>query len=419
MRICQKIGCALFAAWEKRNSRRSRGEILSGIEIKPGVFWVGGIDWDIRNFHGYLTQRGTTYNAYLILDEKVVLVDTVKHYLFDEMLARVKEIIDPSKIDYIVSNHVEMDHSGSLPMILKYATNAKIITSTQGEKGLHRHYKKDWDFHVVKSGDTLNIGKRTLHFVHTPMVHWPDSMVTYIPEDKLLLPNDAFGQHIATSERFDDEIGWDILKEEASKYYANIVMPYGDQVNKALEALSGLEIDMIAPSHGIIWRSLIPKILEEYTKWANHETENKALIVYDSMWGSTEKMAYKLREGLEEKGVVVTMRNLKTNHISDVMTDLHDSKMILVGSPTLNNGMLPSMGAFLTYIKGLKPRNRIGFAFGSFGWGGQAVGEIEEVMKDLGWEIPVECVKIKYIPDGDELEAVKETGKLLGEKLSD
>jgi flavorubredoxin len=387
-------------------------------EIKPGVFWVGGIDWDIRNFHGYLTQRGTTYNAYLIVDEKVVLVDTVKHYLFDEMLARIKEIIEPSKIDYIVSNHVEMDHSGSLPKILKYATNAKVITSIQGEKGLSRHYKKEWDFQVAKSGDTLNIGKRTLHFVHTPMVHWPDSMVTYIPEDKLLLPNDAFGQHIASSERFDDEIGWDILKEEASKYYANIVMPYGDQVNKALEALSGLEIEMIGPSHGIIWRSLIPKILGEYTKWANHETENKALIVYDTMWDSTEMMANKLREGLEEKGVIVTVRSLKTNHISDVMTDLHDSKMVLIGSPTLNNGMLPSMGAFLTYIKGLRPRSRIGFAFGSFGWGGQAVGEIEKVMKDLGWEIPIECTKIKYIPDDDELEAVKETGKQLGEKLS-
>ena len=249
-------------------------------EIKPGIYWVGGIDWDIRNFHGYLTQRGTTYNAYLIVDEKIVLVDTVKHYLFDEMLSRIREIIDPTKIDIILSNHVEMDHSGSIGKMLDIVPHAKIITSVQGEKGLKRHYKEDWDFHVVKSGDTLNIGARTLHFVHTPMVHWPDSMVTYIPSDKLLLPNDAFGQHIASSERYDDEIDWGILKEEAAKYYANIVLPYGKQVQNALAALGGLYIDMIAPSHGIIWRSFIPKILGEYVKWAGNTTEKKALIVF-------------------------------------------------------------------------------------------------------------------------------------------
>jgi flavorubredoxin len=414
------IGYALYVGQERKILRRlSRSDTLDKREMKEGIFWVGGVDWDIRNFHGYLTQRGTTYNSYLIIDEKVVLVDTVKHYLFDEMLARIKEIIDPSKIDYIVSNHVEMDHSGSITKILEYATNAKVITSNQGEKGLLRHFKKDLNFHVVKSGDTLNIGKRTLHFVHTPMVHWPDNMVTYIPEDKLLLSNDAFGQHIASSERFDDEVGWEILKEEAAKYYANIVLPYGDQVKKALKALSGLEIDMICPSHGVIWRSLIPNILEEYTKWANHETENKALIVYDSMWGSTEKMAFKLKEGLEDAGIYVTIRNLKTNHISDVMTDVISTKMILIGSPTLNNGMLPSMGAFLTYMKGLRPRNRIGLSFGSYGWGGQAVGEIEAILKQLKWELPLQCTKIKFIPDGDELENMKKMGYELGKLMKE
>jgi flavorubredoxin len=392
---------------------------LNKIEIKPNIFWVGGIDWDLRNFHGYLTQRGTTYNAYLIMDEKVVLVDTVKHYLFNEMLTRIKEIVDPAKIDYIVSNHVEMDHSGSLPKILELAPNAKVITSPKGEKGLRKHYKKEWDFHVVNSGDTLNIGKRNLTFVHTPMVHWPDNMVTYIPEDKLLLPNDAFGQHIACSGRFDDEVGWEILKEEAGKYYANIVLPFGDQVKKALDALSGLDIDMIGPSHGIIWRSFIPKILEEYQKWATHQTESKALIVYDTMWGSTEKIAYMLREGLSDKGVHVTIKNLKASHISDIMTDLLTSKLVLIGSPTLNNGMLPSMGAFLTYIKGLKPKNRLGFAFGSYGWSGQAASQIEEVMKELRWELPKEIMKINYIPEPEDLENIKNIGKELGDILKE
>ncbi|MEA3559783.1 MAG: FprA family A-type flavoprotein, partial [Candidatus Thermoplasmatota archaeon] len=325
---------------------------MDRIEIKPGIFWVGGIDWDLRDFHGYKTQRGSTYNAYLIIDEKITLVDTVKHYLFDEMLARIKTIIDPSKIDYIVSNHVEMDHTGGLPKLLEIAKKAKIITSQNGEKGLRRHYKKDWDFQVVKTGDTLDIGRRTLHFVNIPMVHWPDSMVTYVAEDKLLLPNDAFGQHIATSERFDDELGLDIIWEEAAKYYANIVLPYGSQVVKALDIVETLDVDMIGPSHGIIWRSHIPKLLREYRKWATHETENKALIIYDTMWDSTRKMAHKLKEGLLESGFQVSMRCLKTNDISDIMTDVLTTKLILIGSPTLNNNMLPTMGAFLTYLKG-------------------------------------------------------------------
>ena len=390
---------------------------MNKVEIKPDIYWVGGIDWNIRNFHGYSTNRGTTYNAYLIIDKKITLVDTVKHYLFDEMISRIKEIIDPAKIDYIISNHVEMDHSGSISKLLEICPKAKVFTSPRGIKGLKRHYKKDWNFEVVKSGDTLNIGKRTLHFVEIPMVHWPDSMVTYIPSDKLLLPNDAFGQHIASTERFDDELDWGILKEEAAKYYSNIVMPYGSQVQKAFEAISGLDIDMIAPSHGIIWRSKIPKILAEYKKWAAYETENRALIVYDSMWGSTEKIAYALLEGIQESGIPVTIRNLQNTHISDVVTDLNSSKLVLLGSPTLNNTMLPTMGGFLTYLKGLRPKNRIGFVFGSYGWGGQAVGEIEKIIKDLAWDIPEKSINLNYVPDEKELEEVKKIGKKLGKYL--
>ena len=386
---------------------------LKKVEIKPNIYWVGGIDWNIRNFHGYSTRRGTTYNSYLIMDKKITLIDTVKHYLFNEMIARIREIVDPSKIDYIISNHVEMDHSGSIPKLLEICPNTTVVTSTRGEKGLRLHFKKDLDFKVVNSGDTLNIGKRTLHFVHIPMVHWPDSMVTYSPVDKLLLPNDAFGQHIASEERFDDEIEWGILKEEAKKYYANIVMPYGDQVKKALETLSGLNIDMIAPSHGIIWRSLIPNIVKEYTKWANYETENKALIVYDSMWGSTEKIAFALAEGIEETGMPVIIRNLKNTDVSDIITDVISSKFILLGSPTMNNTMLPSMGGFLTYLKGLRPRNRIGLVFGSYGWGGQAVGEIEKILKALQWNLPMNPINLNYIPDQNDLKNAKNVGKKL------
>jgi flavorubredoxin len=387
------------------------------VEIKPGVYWVGGIDWDLREFHGYLTQRGSTYNAYLIVDEKVVLVDTVKHYMFDEMLARIREVVDPAKIDYIVSNHVEMDHSGSLPRMLEAAPRAKVITSVKGEKGLNRHFKRDLRLQVVKSGDSLKIGKRTLVFVHVPMVHWPDSMVTYVPEERLLLPNDAFGQHIASHERFVDEVGWDIVREEASKYYANIVMPYGEQVKKALAALAGLDIDTIGPSHGLVWRSHIPDIVAEYTKWADNQTEPRAMVVYDTMWHSTERMAYKLLEGLAESGVAASIWNLRTNHISDVMTELIRSRAVLIGSPTLNGEVLPSMAAFLTYIKGLRPRKRIGMAFGSYGWSPRSREDIESVMRGLGWDMPEPGISINYVPDPEELEAVREAGRRLGRAI--
>ncbi|ATW28157.1 FprA family A-type flavoprotein [Candidatus Formimonas warabiya] len=379
---------------------------MKPVQVKENIYWVGGIDWDIRNFHGYLTQRGTTYNAYLIIDERITLVDTVKHYLFDEMLARISAIVDPGKIDYVVSNHVEMDHSGGLPRLMAVTPQAKIFTSPNGEKGLKAHYQGNWDFHVMKSGETLSLGKRTLTFVHTPMVHWPDNMTSYLAEEKILFSNDAFGQHIASSERFDDQLPLDIILEEAAKYYANIVLPYGSQVQKALEAVGGLEIDVIAPSHGLIWRSHIPAVLREYRNWSANETEDKAVIVYDSMWDSTEKIAYAVQAAFENKGINTRMMNLKTNHISDIMTQVLTAKYICVGSPTLNNNMMPTVAAFLAYLKGLAPKKRVGLAFGSYGWGGQSVGLVEEVLKSLGFDL-MEQVRIQYIPDREQLEEVR------------
>lgn len=380
------------------------------VELKPGLYWVGGIDWDLRSFHGYLTPRGTTYNAYLIKDEKIVLVDTVKHYLFDEMLSRIKEVVDPAKIDYLVVNHVEMDHSGNVPKVMEVAPGAKVVTSPNGRKGLLRHYRKEWNFMVVGSGEELTIGRRTLKFVHTPMVHWPDSMVTYLPEEKVLLPNDAFGQHIASAERFDDELGWDVVHEEAAKYYANIVLPYGEQVNKALDVVAQLPLEMIAPSHGLIWRTYLPDLLKVYRQWANHETKRKALVVYDTMWGATRRIALALRDGLEDAGVPVTVRCLQTSHISEIMPDVLVSKAILVGTPTLNNGMLPTVSAFLTYLKGLRPKKRVGFAFGSYGWGGQGAKEVRAAMEAMGWEVPLDVLNIQYTPDDAELASARAAG---------
>lgn len=389
---------------------------MEPMEIKKGIYWVGAIDWDLRNFHGYLTQRGSTYNAYLIIDDKIVLVDTVKQYLYEEMLERIKKVIDPSKIDYIISNHSEMDHSGSIPKILEVAKEAAIVVSPNGEKGLRNQFKKDWNFKVVNTGDSINTGKRNLNFVLTPMVHWPDSMVTYVPEEKLLLPNDAFGQHIATSERYTDQIDWGIVKEEAQKYYANIVLPYGMQVNKALEAVAGLDIDMIAPSHGLIWKKDLDRIIELYKKWANNVCDNKAVIIYDTMWHSTEKMAYAIKDVFENKKIPCQMRSLVTNHISDIMTTLIDSKYICVGSPTLNNGILPTVASFLTLMKGLAPKNRIGIAFGSYGWGGNVVKELENILISCKFEVSVKDLKIQYVPGEDELEELKNKVKAVIKK---
>ncbi len=384
---------------------------MQPVQISGNIYWVGGIDWDLRDFHGYVTRRGSSYNAYLIIDDKITLVDTVKHYLFDEMMARISRIVDPSKIDYVISNHVEMDHSGGLPELMKAAPNAVVVTSPNGEKGLRAHYKKDWNFRIVKSGDVLNIGRRNISFVLTPMIHWPDNMVSYVPEDRLLFSNDAFGQHIASSERLDHELPYDMVKEEAARYYANIVLPYSSQVQTALEAVGGLDIGIIAPSHGVVWKSHIKDILEEYGKWSANQTENKAVIVYDSMWESTRKIAYAVQSAFEDKGVTTRMFNLKSNHNSDILTEVLNARYISIGSSTLNNNMLPTVASFLTYMKGLAPKNRVGLAFGSYGWGGQSIAQVEEVLKDCGFEM-LESIKYQYIPEegwlGETAEKLKE-----------
>lgn len=379
---------------------------MKAVEVKEGVYWVGGIDWNLRNFHGYLTQRGSTYNAYLIIDEKITLVDTVKSYLTGEMLERIRSIVDPSKIDYIVCNHVEMDHSGALPEIMKIAPNAAIFCSPKGETGLREHYKENWNFKPMESGTVLNLGRRNLHFILTPMVHWPDNMVVYMPEGKILFSNDAFGQHLASSERFDDEYPLDITMLEARKYYANIVLPYSKQVQKVLVGLKNIDVEIIANSHGIIWRNHVQDIISGYTSWASNETRKKALIIYDTMWHSTESMALAIQDGFEQKGYVTSLLSLQCHHISDIMTEVIDAEYICVGSPTLNGRMLPTMAAFLTYLSGLAPKNRKSIVFGSYGWGPKQIEDISTIMKESGFEV-VATEKIKYVPSAKDLEGLR------------
>ena len=386
---------------------------MNAIQIKDGIYWVGALDCHLRNFHGYTTNRGATYNAYLIIDEKVALIDTVKAPFSRELLERISSIIDPSRIDYIISNHVEMDHSGALPALMEACPNATVVTSApSGVKGLTAHYGPH-NYMAVKNNDTLSLGKRSLSFVTTPMLHWPDNMVTWCPEEKILFSNDAFGQHYCTNTRFDDDSDFCETMQEAKKYYANIIMCYGKQAAGAWKIVKEMEPEMIAPSHGVIWRSHVADILNAYEHWRSSVPEAGALIVFDSMWHSTETMAQTIAEAFTEKGEPVKLFDLKQTHISDIVVSLLDCKYVAVGSPTLNNNMLPTVAAFLCYMKGLSPKNRQAFSFGSYGWGGQANGQIEEELKKCGFDICLETLKIQYIPSEEQLKELSEKIKSL------
>ncbi len=375
---------------------------MKAVKIKENIYWVGAIDWDLRSFHGYLTQRGSSYNAYLVLDEKITLIDTVKYRLFDEMLERIASIIDPSKINYIISNHVEMDHSGGIPALAQLVPDATILTSPNGQKGLVDHFGQGLNLKAVGAGEMLETGKYHFSFLPTPMVHWPDNMITYLSDERILFSNDAFGQHLASPERFDDEYPLDVTMHEARKYYANIVLPYSGQVKKALAAASGLAIDIICPSHGLIWRKNIAGITAAYADWSANKTVEKAVVIYDTMWDSTKKIAYAAAKAFENRGYRTRLLSLQTNHISDIMTEVIDAKYICVGSPTLNNNMLPTVAAFMVYLKGLAPANRTALAFGSFGWGGQSIDQLEEMLKSCKFDL-LESIKVKYIPTEDLL----------------
>ena len=373
---------------------------MKPLEIAKDIYSVGVKDWNVRNFHGYLTQKGSTYNAYLIIDEKITLIDTVKAPFCEEFLERISQVVDLSKIEYVVSNHVEMDHSGSMPEVMKRLPNATVLTNAAAEKEHKLHYDTtNWKIQTVKTGDSVSIGKRTLTFLTTPMVHWPDNMLTYCPEDKILFSNDGFGQHLATTERFADERNLDEVMHQAKKYYANILMPYGMQAQKAISALAGLKISMIATGHGVSWRTNIEDIIKAYQDWSSFQKTDKAVVVFDTMWHTTEIMAKNVADAFYHIGIKPVLFDLRCDHISDVMTELLDAKYIAVGSPTLNNNMMPSIAGFLCYMKGLAPKGLKGFAFGSYGWGGQSIGQVENALKDCKVEICLDMQKILNTPN--------------------
>ena len=394
----------------------TEGETGGAVELTNGVYWVGAIDWNGRDFHGFTTPGGTTYNSYLVVGEKTALIDTVKAPFAGEMLRRISQIIDPSKLDYIVVNHMELDHSGSLAE-LKKQTNAKILITKRGVDILNGYFRdagsEKWDFETVQTGDQLDLGSKTLIFLEAPMLHWPDSMETFLKEDRILFSNDGFGQHIATSKRYDFEVG-DVIPE-AAEYYANILMPFHMPLLRYFRVLEELEIEplQIAPSHGIIWKQDLKKILEAYRAWANGEVKEKVLVIYDTMWGSTEIMAKEIAETVLAEGVEVKLLNLRKNTRSHIMKEMLDAAVFAVGSPTLNNGLFPTVGDFLVYLKGLRPQKKKALAFGSYGWGGGAVKIVEQELKNAGIEVLEPGLQVKYRPYEKELERCRKLGEQL------
>jgi flavorubredoxin len=394
---------------------------MEPVQIAEGVYDVGVTDWNIRDFHGYSTDLGTTYNAYLIVDEKIALLDTAREEFSGQLIENIGRIIDPKSIDYVISNHTEMDHSGGLARVMhRIGEDKPIYCSKMGHKNLPKHFSPTWEYRPVATGEELSLGGRKLTFLETRMIHWPDSMFTYLNENRILFSSDGFGQHYAGPEKFDDQIDDATVLYHAKKYFANILLLYSAHIQKLLDKVLGLELEfkMICPDHGIIWRKDPQKIINAYVQWCRQEPQKKAVVVYDTMWHSTEKMANAIVAGINKEGVSAKPLHLRKWHRSEVMTEVFDAGAVVVGSPTLNNQLYPSLADFLVYMKGLKPLNKIGAAFGSFGWSGEAVKMINKELEAMKFEVIDPGLRIQYVPDKDALQACYDLGRKVGQAVN-
>jgi len=385
--------------------------------LAENIAWVGFVDWNVRDFHGYATMRGSTYNAYLITDEKTALIDSVKAPFSDYLLENIRSQTPLDKLDYVICNHAEPDHSGALPRVMAVCQNAKLVCNAKCKMILEKHYDtSDWTFHVVKTGDEIRLGDYSLQFVDTPMAHWPESMVTYVPQKGILFSMDVFGQHYATSLRFDDEVAYDEVVQEAKTYYANILMCYERSVTKALDALDGLDLKMIAPSHGVIWRKHVQVIRDYYREWCVCTPKPKVLVMYDSMWHSTDLMARAIYDGVQSLGVQCVLRSIRATNITILATDVLDSAAVAVGSPTLNQTLMPQAAAALTYLTGLRPSNLCGFAFGSYGWGKGGAEAVEEYLEKMKIKLLRPPLKCQFVPTSEMIKECFEGGVMLAKQ---
>ncbi|MDR2368286.1 MAG: FprA family A-type flavoprotein [Deltaproteobacteria bacterium] len=395
---------------------------MEPIKITDTVYWVGAIDYDIRDFHGYLTPRGSTYNAYLIVnDKKITLIDTVKHGFEEELLSRVSKIVDPKKIDQVVSNHAEMDHSGGLPEIMRHIGIDKTVhASAMGVKNLGGQFKNA-GLNLKAAGASLDVGGEELAFIETRMIHWPDSMFSFLPSQGLLFSQDGFGMHLACPERFDDQIGENTWGPLAMNYFANILTPYTAQIAKVLEkvAADGIlpQIKIICPDHGFVWRQNPGRIVELYSRWVQQKPRRKAVVAFDTMWHSTEFMARVLTDYLAGQGIETMYHSLKNKHRSEVATECYEAAAIIIGSPTINNQLFPSVSDLITYIKSLKFKNKIGAAFGSHGWSGEGAKLVQAELKALGYNVPADEVRFQWVPEEKDLEPLKALGKLIADEI--
>ena len=386
--------------------------------LAPNVNWVGYVDWPVRDFHGYQTKRGSSYNAYLVQgSEKTALIDTVKAPYADYLLRNVAALCPPEKVDYLVCNHAEPDHSGSFPAMVKACPNAQVVCNAKCKDALSRHYDTaGWNFLIVKEGDTLSLGDKTLQFFDTVMVHWPESMVTYLVEEEILFSMDAFGQHYATYCRFDDEADLNEVMQEAKTYYANIVLPYARPVETAVKKLGTLKLRIVAPSHGVIWRSHFDRILTAYGDWRVSKPSRKVIVLYSTMWQSTRHMAEAIVAGANSvPGVQVKLFDLKAVGDTEIITEVMDCAGIAVGSATLNQGIMPRMAACLTYLRGLRPAGKKGFAFGSYGWACKGAPEANEYLKSMACDIITDPIMCRFAPDEATRQACFEAGRKLAE----
>ncbi len=383
----------------------------------PDIDWVGYIDWTVRDFHSFTTAQGATYNSYLIRDVKTAVIDTVKSQYASAFLKSVAELTPLDSVDFIVSNHAEPDHSGSITAALAACRNAVLLCNAKCRAALGKHYDIDQSrIRVVSSGETISLGRRSLTFADTPMVHWPESMATYVREDGLLFSMDAFGEHYAFPKLFDDENDLPNLMREAKRYYANIVSPYGPQVVRALDSLKGLDIRMIAPSHGVVWRKHLDAILSAYREWSSDRPIPKVLVIYDSMWGSTEMMARAILDGANRDGVDVKLISIRSSDLTEIATEAFDAACVAFGSSTINQTIMPMAGAALTYLKGLSSKKKTALAFGSYGWGKGGATELHDLMKTIGWEMMSDPLRSQFRPTAECLAACRTAGEKLAER---
>lgn len=384
---------------------------MNSEKLAEGIYWVGAIDWDIREFHGLSTLKGGTYNSYLIVDEKIVLIDAVKTTKIDVLLSNISGIVDPADIDYVISNHAEPDHSGGLARVMEIAKNARLVATPNGVRRLSEMYRLDWDILEAKDGDELAIGKRTLKFIHAPLLHWPETMFTYEGSSRILFSCDAFGAHIATSERFTDEVGVEKTLAFAKKYYAFLVAPFRKNVIKALDKTKELKIDVIAPSHGPVWRSDLDMITGAYQKWANRDFEDKATIIYGTMWGNTHKMAAAVAEGLADGGMKVRVYNVQLTLPSEIVDEIFDSRLVLIGSSTFVGGIYPPVEAFIPFMRVIRDKSKKVASFGSYGWSGGSIKKLDKLLEEEGYDVMEPGLALQFEPTADGLKECFEFGR--------